>query len=138
MKNSKIYLKEYKNDCNSYGWNIDRWAYDVRLKHVLMSYDCRRRRIFRTVTLLPKRTPEGNRILCVKTNPVTDDMFDIMITIQVALAVLDLQLKEEPMYGNVFMYDMRHVRLSQFLACTPTITKNMFKCGYVSTYSIFT
>ncbi|VVC39731.1 Cellular retinaldehyde binding/alpha-tocopherol transport,CRAL/TRIO, N-terminal domain,CRAL-TRIO lipid [Cinara cedri] len=83
-----------------------------------------------TVTLFPKRTPEGNRIFCTKTNPSTDDdKFDVMTLLQVSLAILDLQLKEEPMYGNVFLYDLQHVRLSQFMAFTPTITKNILKCG---------
>lgn len=87
----------------------------------------------RTVSLFPKLSPEGNRVFCTKTSPTTDDeKFDIVLFCQVSIAILDLQLKEEPVYGNIILYDLQHVRLSQFLAFTPTLTKNLLMCCIVS------
>lgn len=88
---------------------------------------------YRTVSLLPKLTPQSHRVLCVKTNPVADnEKFDIMLFCRVTLGHLDLQLKQEPLHGHVFLYDLKHVNMSQLLAFTPTITKNLFKCCIVS------
>jgi len=82
-----------------------------------------------TISLFPNLTPEGNRIFCTKTCHTTDeDKFDVTMFCKVTIALLDLQLKEEPMYGNIFLYDLKHVGLSQFLAFTPTLTKNLLRC----------
>lgn len=87
----------------------------------------------RKVSLFPKLTSEGNRIYCMKFYPTTDnDVYDVLMGCKASLAVLDLQLKLEPMYGNIILYDLKHVRLSQFLCFTPTITKNLMTCSIVS------
>lgn len=91
--------------------------------------------IYRLVTLFPKLTPEGHRIFCTTTKPMVDDEhYDVLLYCKAALAILDLQLKAEPMHGNIIMYDLKHVRLSQFMSFTPTITKNLLRCGIVSIY----
>lgn len=91
---------------------------------------------YSSVLLFPKLTPEGYRIFCTKTNPTTDeDAFDFLLFCQVSIATLDLQLKDEPMYGNISLYDLKHVQLSQFLAFTPTMTKKLLKIGMVSDYT---
>ncbi|XP_027836886.2 alpha-tocopherol transfer protein-like [Aphis gossypii] len=82
-----------------------------------------------SVCLFPKLTPEGNRIFCTTTRPSSDDDdYDVMLFCQVSIAILDLQLKLEPMYGNIILYDLKHVRLAQFMAFTPTLTKNLLRC----------
>lgn len=87
----------------------------------------------RCVYLFPKLTPDGNRIFCTVTHPTTDETeYNVISVIKLSLAILDLQLKTEPMHGNIILYDLKHVRLSQFLAFTPTITKNMLQCALVS------
>jgi len=55
-----------------------------------------------------------------------------MLFCQVSIAILDLQLKSEPMYGNIILYDLKHIRLAQFMAFTPTLTKNLLRCCIVS------
>jgi len=88
---------------------------------------------YRSVYLFPKLTPEGNRIFCTTTRQSSDDeKFDVMLFCQVSIAILDLQLKLEPMYGNIILYDLKHIRLAQFMAFTPTLTKNLLKCCIVS------
>lgn len=88
---------------------------------------------YRSVCLFPKLTPEGNRIFCTTTRQSSDDeKYDVMLFCQVSIAILDLQLKLEPMYGNIILYDLKHIRLAQFMAFTPTLTKNLLKCCIVS------
>lgn len=87
---------------------------------------------YSVVCLFPKLTPEGNRIFCTKTSECDEDNFNFKLFCQVSLAVLDLQVKEEPMYGNVVLYDLKYVTMSQFLAFTPTLTKRLLSLCLVS------
>lgn len=89
------------------------------------------------MSIFPNPTSDGCRIFCTKTNPTTDDdCFEPEQFCKASLAVLDLMLKAEPVYGNIVIYDLKNIRLSQFLAFTPTITKNFVKCCTVSTVLI--
>lgn len=83
--------------------------------------------------MLPKMTPEGHRVLITKSIPNDDDKFDVELYCKMSLVALDLHVKEEPVYGNIILFDVKHFTLSQFLAFTPTVTKNFMKCCVVST-----
>jgi len=81
------------------------------------------------ISIFPKLTPEGYRVNCCGTLPTTDDdKFDVEMFCKMSLVALDLQLKEEPSHGLIFLFDLKHIKLSQFLAFTPTVTKNFLKC----------
>ncbi|XP_050428173.1 alpha-tocopherol transfer protein-like [Adelges cooleyi] len=81
------------------------------------------------MSLFPKLTPNGERVFCTRTHPTSDDdQFEAQLIIKTAIAVLDLELKDTPMYGNIILLDLEFVRLNQFLACTPTLTKNLLRC----------
>lgn len=62
-----------------------------------------------------------------------DDKFDPSLFGKQGVVLLELQLKEAPMYGDIFVYDLKHWRWSDFLAVTPTFVKNMCRCFLVST-----
>lgn len=78
-------------------------------------------------------TPEGYRVLITKAIQSDEDKFDVELYCKMSLVALDLQVKEEPVYGNIILFDVQHFTLSQFLAFTPTVTKNFMKCCVVST-----
>lgn len=81
------------------------------------------------ISIFPKLTPEGYRVNCARSLPTAeDDKFDVEMFCKMSLAALDLQLREEPSHGIIILFDMKEFRLSQFLAYTPTVTKNFLKC----------
>lgn len=79
-------------------------------------------------------TPEGNRIICIKTNQVSDySNLDPMMIAKISIAVLDGLLKAEPMHGNIFLYDLKYLTTSIFLAFSPILTKRLLTIWLVST-----
>jgi len=64
-----------------------------------------------------------------------DSKFEVQTFVKAVTALQDLLLKEEPMYGIIIVVDLKHFRLSDFMAFTPTLTKNMMKCLLVSVNS---
>lgn len=87
------------------------------------------------ISVCPKLTPEGYRVVIIKSVPMANDYkFDVSTFVKAVTTMQDVVMKEEPMYGNVYVYDLKHFRMSEFMAFTPTVTKNMNKCFIVSTY----
>lgn len=85
------------------------------------------------VYCFPKRTPEGHRIVCVKTRQFNDDTkVDGMTVANISVSILDALLKVEPMYGNDFLYDLEHLKFSSLLVFTPKLTKRLISIWLVS------
>jgi len=80
------------------------------------------------ISAVPKLTPEGHRVLITRSIQSDDENFDVELYCKMNLIALDLQVKEEPVYGNIILFDVKNFSLSQFLAFTPTVTKNFMKC----------
>jgi len=79
----------------------------------------------------PKRTLKGERIQCIRSvqSPDTSDNdYDAVRFCKYWMTSLDLLLDEEPMYGNITIFDMTDMSLSKFLTFTPTLTKKMVTC----------
>lgn len=66
--------------------------------------------------------PEGYRIHCTTTIQCNEEDFNVMM---LSIAALDLQMKEEPMYGNILLFDLKYMPLSYLLSFTPTLTKKV-------------
>lgn len=64
-------------------------------------------------------TPEGHRIIIINSIQTDDEKFDAELYCKMTLAALYLQIKEEPMYSKIILYDVQHFTLSQFLNFTP-------------------
>ncbi|VVC39734.1 Hypothetical protein CINCED_3A001403 [Cinara cedri] len=80
------------------------------------------------MSVFPKLSPDGYRIVCTKTRQTVDEKFDALCFCRANLAVLDLLLEKEPMHGIIYLYDLQYLRWSQFLVVTPTMTKNILSC----------
>lgn len=77
-------------------------------------------------------TPDGHRIYCFKANPKTDNNLNITTFTKISLAIMDLHLKMEPIHGNIYVYNLKNVKISVFLSSPLTITKRLFECIFVS------
>lgn len=89
--------------------------------------------------MFPRLTPEGCRVICLRTIKMQDknyEEYDVNNFCKIILAGVDLELKEEPMYGNILLFDLEYTPFSRFLAFTPTVTKNLVRCLIVSTQRI--
>ncbi|XP_050522606.1 alpha-tocopherol transfer protein-like [Daktulosphaira vitifoliae] len=81
------------------------------------------------ISLFPKLTPNGDRIFCIRTQPTFNDVnFNVQLALKSGLSILDLQLKEEPLSRNVFIFDLEYFQLSHFLSFTPQLAKHFIHC----------
>lgn len=80
------------------------------------------------VSILPKMTPEANRVHIIRTIENNDGDFDAMAMCKGSLKIIDYLMRREPVYGLVFLLDLKHCQLSYLLSFTPTLTKNLMRC----------
>ncbi|VVC39804.1 Hypothetical protein CINCED_3A020519 [Cinara cedri] len=81
--------------------------------------------IYLSNCVFPKLTPEAYRVMCSRMYPTAKDLkLDFLLSFQSYLAILDLQLRIEPMHGEIFLFDLEYLPLSQFVNLPPLMTKN--------------
>ncbi|VVC39729.1 Hypothetical protein CINCED_3A014696 [Cinara cedri] len=77
------------------------------------------------VCLLPKLTPEAYRVLFNKSYLMVEEIeLDFLFYFQTILANVDIQMREEPMRGNIILLDLEYFPISQFVNLSPTLLKN--------------
>lgn len=84
------------------------------------------------MSVLPKLTPEANRVHIIRSIENNDGDFDAMSMCKGSLKIIDYLMRREPVYGLVFLLDLKHCQLSYLLSFTPTLTKNLMRCIDVS------
>ncbi|VVC39727.1 Cellular retinaldehyde binding/alpha-tocopherol transport,CRAL/TRIO, N-terminal domain,CRAL-TRIO lipid [Cinara cedri] len=78
-----------------------------------------------SICVFPKLTSEACRVMCTRLVPTSKDTkLDFLLYFQVMLGNLDLQMKEEPMRGEIMLLDLEHLSLSQFMSMPPSLIKN--------------
>lgn len=88
------------------------------------------------MSVLPKLTPEANRVHIIRSIENNDGEFDAMAMCKGSLKTIDYLMRREPVYGLVFLLDLKHCQLSYLLSFTPTLTKNLMRCIDVSIINI--
>lgn len=84
------------------------------------------------MSLLPKMTPEANRVHIIRSIENNNGDYDAVTTCKGSLKIIDHLMRQEPIYGLVFLFDLKHCQLSYLLRFTPTLTKNLMRCISVS------
>jgi len=80
------------------------------------------------MSLLPKMTPEANRVHVIRSIENNDGDFNAMAMCKGSLKTIDFLMRREPIYGLVFLLDLKHCQLSYLLSFTPSLTKNLMRC----------
>lgn len=84
------------------------------------------------MSLLPKMTPEANRVHVIRSIENNDGDFNAMAMCKGSLKTIDYLMRREPIYGLVFLLDLKYCQLSYLLSFTPSLTKNLMRCIDVS------
>lgn len=77
-------------------------------------------------------TPEANRVHVIRSIENNDGDFNAMAMCKGSLKTIDYIMRREPIYGMVFLLDLKHCSLSYLLSFTPSLTKNLMRCIDVS------
>jgi len=77
-------------------------------------------------------TPEANRVHVIRSVENNDGEFNAMAMCKGSLKVIDYLMRREPIYGMIFLLDLKHCQLSYLLSFTPSLTKNLMRCIDVS------
>lgn len=85
------------------------------------------------MTILPKLTHEANRVQLIRSIENNDGEFNAMAMCKGSLKVIDYVMRREPIYGMIFLLDLKHCQLSYLLNFTPSLTKNLMRAIDVST-----
>lgn len=80
-------------------------------------------------------TPEANRVHVIRTIENNDADFNAMAMCKGSLKAIDYLMRREPIYGFIFLLDLKHCHLSYLLSFTPSLTKKLMRCIDVSTKS---
>lgn len=82
--------------------------------------------------VLPKMTPEANRVHVIRSIENNDGDFSALNMCKGSLKIIDYVMRREPIYGLIFLLDLKHCPLSYLLNFTPSLTKNLMRCIDVS------
>ncbi|XP_050428160.1 alpha-tocopherol transfer protein-like [Adelges cooleyi] len=85
------------------------------------------------ISLMPKMTPEANRVHILRTIENNDSEFNAVAMCKGTLKTIDYLMRREPIYGMVFIFDLQHCQLSYLLSFTPSLTKNLMRCIHEAT-----
>ncbi|VVC40931.1 Cellular retinaldehyde binding/alpha-tocopherol transport,CRAL/TRIO, N-terminal domain,CRAL-TRIO lipid [Cinara cedri] len=80
------------------------------------------------LSLLPKMTPEANRVHIIRSIENRDVEFNAMVMCKGSLKTIDYLMRREPIYGMIFLLDLKYCQLSYLLSFTPSLTKNLMRC----------
>lgn len=84
------------------------------------------------MSLLPKMTLEGNRVHVIRSIENNDGDFNAMAMCKGSLKTIDYLMRREPIYGLIFLLDLKYCQMSYLLSFTPSLTKNLMRCIDVS------
>lgn len=82
-------------------------------------------------------TPEGYRVHVCRSIENTSGEFDAMALVKGSLKTIDFIMRREPIYGFIFLFDLKYCQLSYLLNFTPTLTKQLMRCIDVSINNLF-
>jgi hypothetical protein len=82
--------------------------------------------------VLPKMTPEANRVHVIRSIENNDGHFSALNMCKGSFKIIDYIMRREPIYGLIFLLDLKHCPLSYLLNFTPSLTKNLMRCIDVS------
>lgn len=89
--------------------------------------------LHRKLLILPNMTPEAHRVLFIVAHmPLNDSKLDLFIFCKAILGTLDLQMRDEPMRGEIFVLDLKGLPLRFFLSISPFMTKKCIDLCIVS------
>lgn len=88
--------------------------------------------LFRRLSVLPRMTPNGNRVQVIRTVENTNGDFNAMAMVKGTIKTIDSVMRREPIYGYVFLLDLKYCQMSYLMSFTPTLTKNLMRCLDVS------
>ncbi|CAH1163233.1 unnamed protein product [Phaedon cochleariae] len=74
---------------------------------------------------LPKRTEDGDRVSVVQLTEGSGDMFDMYRSMGYCYNTLEIRLQEDVLTSDIFINDLRYVRMSHIVKITPIHLKKV-------------
>lgn len=82
-------------------------------------------------------TPNADRVHIIRSLENNDGEFHALSMCKGSLRTIDYLMRREPIYGFIFLLDLKYCQLSYLLSFTPSLTKNLMRCIDVSIDNLF-